>query len=305
MKQLLDQFVCVRVLGMNEVDLSIFDFDYDQTWWCMFADADGRVYSRFGGRDDADPFGRVSLDGLKHTMRQVLDAHQSGSFQPSPPIRKPITASQLLGGKAGCIHCHHVGEGLVKSAKKTQKSLDPEKWYYLYPLPENVGLKLEIDAGNRVGQVAAKSSADKAGLRTGDVIRRIDAVPTLSQGDVMYALNQAPAEGKATVQYLRGNQILTVSLDLPLGWRHIDFSWRKSLHKEKAIPDRKPSPAGGDWKALRSEATPGPSPNSDSAGPSNAEAAPRAGSIPFWIYPVAGAVLLVGIYLTLRLVRQK
>jgi len=35
LESLQKQFVCVRVVTIDDVDLSLFQFDYDQTW-CAF-----------------------------------------------------------------------------------------------------------------------------------------------------------------------------------------------------------------------------------------------------------------------------
>src|SRR6187455_560614 len=40
---LLDQFVCVRVINANALDLSLFQFDYDLSFTTMFFNGDGTV----------------------------------------------------------------------------------------------------------------------------------------------------------------------------------------------------------------------------------------------------------------------
>lgn len=45
---LLDQFICVRVINANALDLSLFQFDYDLSFTTMFFNGDGTVYGRFG-----------------------------------------------------------------------------------------------------------------------------------------------------------------------------------------------------------------------------------------------------------------
>nr|MDQ3624355.1 thioredoxin family protein [Verrucomicrobiota bacterium] len=44
----LDQFVCVRVINANALDLSLFQFDYDLSFSTMFFNGDGTVYGRYG-----------------------------------------------------------------------------------------------------------------------------------------------------------------------------------------------------------------------------------------------------------------
>lgn len=42
-RDLLDKFVCVRIVQTNGMDLSLFQFDYDQSWAAFFMNADTTV----------------------------------------------------------------------------------------------------------------------------------------------------------------------------------------------------------------------------------------------------------------------
>lgn len=77
------------------------------------------------------------------------------------------------------------------------------------------------------------SPSSRAGLRARDVVTQIGSVPILAQGDVLWALHNAPLKGGLAVQYLRDEQKRSVTLELPSGWRITDFSWRRSMKKEK------------------------------------------------------------------------
>jgi hypothetical protein len=58
LQPVLDQFVCVRVINANALDLSLFQFDYDLSFSTMFFNADRTVYGRYGSwkhqRDSQD-----------------------------------------------------------------------------------------------------------------------------------------------------------------------------------------------------------------------------------------------------------
>ena len=45
---LLDQFVCVRVINANALDLSRFQFDYDLSFSAIMFNGDGTIYGRYG-----------------------------------------------------------------------------------------------------------------------------------------------------------------------------------------------------------------------------------------------------------------
>src|SRR5438067_1852100 len=98
---------------MREVDLDLFDFDYDLTWMGFFLDPAGRVLGRYGGRDADGPETRVSLAGLRHAMQKAVARHRAGGAGP-PPARKarPRTVEDYSAAKrlsqTACVHCHEV-----------------------------------------------------------------------------------------------------------------------------------------------------------------------------------------------------
>ncbi|MFM7835330.1 MAG: thioredoxin family protein, partial [Planctomycetaceae bacterium] len=50
LRPLLEQFVCVRVVSTNVLDLSLFQFDTDQSFAVFMLNADRTIYGRFGTR---------------------------------------------------------------------------------------------------------------------------------------------------------------------------------------------------------------------------------------------------------------
>ena len=74
----MDEFVCLRMIQFNEVDLSQFQFDYDMSFGVMFLNSDGTVYGRYGTRnerpDNADS--QISMEGLRKGMEAALVLHR-------------------------------------------------------------------------------------------------------------------------------------------------------------------------------------------------------------------------------------
>ena len=69
LRPLLEKFVRVRVVSTNGLDLSLFQFDYDQSFAVFLLNADGTVYGRFGTRSHRTNWvGDVSLDGLAKAL---------------------------------------------------------------------------------------------------------------------------------------------------------------------------------------------------------------------------------------------
>lgn len=234
---LIQQFVPLRILSMSGVDVNLFQFDFDLTMAMMFLNADEQVYSRYGGRDHQSAEKRISMNGLKNTMRAVLAFHekQRGRVAP-PPLRKKMTPEDILGmppipkGSSNCIHCHQVNEFQWRAQK--QKGTFNRESLWGVPLPENVGLTMDVDDGNRITAVAHGSAAEKAGIRVGDLLEVVNDVPTLSQADVQWGLHRAPSEGRFAVRLRRNGQEQTVTLEVARGWRRTNNIWRASVRRQ-------------------------------------------------------------------------
>lgn len=216
-----------RIESMN---LRVFDFDYDLTFWVVFINADEQVYSRYGGRCGKGPDERQSLAGLRYTMESVLAEHDMDNpqFAPVNP-GKPFYITDLPrpDGAGSCIHCHHAKEAIHKNLQDTgQWKIDSA---FRYPLPDNLGIILDVDRGNRIGEVTENSPAAKAGLITGDQIRKLNAVPIRSFADAQFALDRAPKHGTIEVTWKHGHAEKTGQIELPDRWRRTDISWRPSL----------------------------------------------------------------------------
>lgn len=217
---------------MRGVDLDLFDFDYDLTWMSFFLHPDGTVYGRYGGRDADSADSRVSLAGLRYALEAALARHRRMESHPPPPETKPprtveqYPAARRMPERA-CIHCHQVYDLRRESLQAAGKWRLDELW--VYPLPENIGLTLEVDRGDRIARIAEDSSAARAGLQAGDRLLTIDDRPIASFADVQYALHRAPGRGTLTIAWQHDKETYKRELPLAEGWRKTDISWRWSL----------------------------------------------------------------------------
>src|SRR6476646_8670625 len=74
---LMDQFVCVRIVQANGMDLSLFQFDFDLTFVAFFMNADTTIYGRFGSRSDRKEAAKeITLEGLRKALSGALDLHK-------------------------------------------------------------------------------------------------------------------------------------------------------------------------------------------------------------------------------------
>lgn len=100
-----------------------------------------------------------------------------------------------------------------------------------YPLPENLGLTLDVDRCNVVQSVESESVAAKVGLLAEDRLVRLNGVPIHSFADAQFGLDLAPKEGAISVTWRRGEEAFTGVLALPRAWRKTEHSWRRSMQE--------------------------------------------------------------------------
>jgi predicted metalloprotease with PDZ domain len=222
-------FVRVRVLKITGVDLNIFEFDHDLTWAVFFMNASGKVYGRFGGRDAKGADTRNTLKGLHYAMTAALAEHRRDPAARPPRAEAPVYVEKLPTSKSykGCIHCHQVKE-IVREEQIKAGAWQRES-IYSYPLPENVGLVLDLDRGNLVRDIKAGSVAAKAGVKPGDLVQSINGVTVNSFADAQHGLHKAPLTGQITIAWQRDGRSMDGTLTLAGGWRRTNITWRPSL----------------------------------------------------------------------------
>jgi hypothetical protein len=251
-RPLLDKYVRVRVISTNGLDLSLFQYDYDQSFACFLLNADGTIYGRFGTRSHRTNWlGDVSLEGLARALQGGLDLHAgypknkdalAGKRGPAPEFAVPEKYPSLgkytdklnYGDKVAqsCIHCHQVGDAIKDFYRKKNEPL-PEKVLFPYPHPKSLGLILDPTETATVKEVVTAkkaTAAELAGFRPGDRIQSLDGQPLLSIADVQWVLHRADARSaKIKAEVIRYGKPVSLTLSLEGGWRQADdLSWRSS-----------------------------------------------------------------------------
>jgi hypothetical protein len=248
-RPLLDKFVRVRVVSTNGLDLSLFQYDYDQSFACFLLNADGTIYGRFGTRSHRTNWLQdVSIEGLQKALEGGLELHTAypknkaalaGKRGPEPIVPVPEKFPTL--GKytnqlnyegnvvQSCIHCHQVGDAMKDYYRRKREPL-PEDVLFPYPHPKSLGLILDPKERATVKEVTPNTPAAKAGFKPGDVIRAMNGQPLISMADVQWVLHRTPADGgKIDAYVFRDGKAMNLSLVLAKGWRQADdISWRSS-----------------------------------------------------------------------------
>src|SRR6478736_778078 len=95
--KVLSQYVCVRVTRMDEVDVGLFDRDWNNAIYFFVLNGDEQIYMRYGGRESADPDTYNSLDSLRLALEQGLALHQRAlrGDLPAPPRPKPLFPNEM------------------------------------------------------------------------------------------------------------------------------------------------------------------------------------------------------------------
>ncbi|MGV3531724.1 MAG: Trx7/PDZ domain-containing (seleno)protein [Chthoniobacteraceae bacterium] len=238
LEPLLEQFVCVRVINANDLDLAKFQFDYDLSFTTMFFNGDGTVYGRYGSWSHQKDAGNKATAGYRRALEGALALHReyprnwaalAGKQGRPMPFASPVEIPSIgarygreldWGGKVvqSCVHCHQIGDALRSTLRQENKAI-PEELIYPYPAPETIGLYLADDHAARVASVGSGSIAEKAGLQPEDDIVAIAGQPLLSIADVSWALHHAPKEGRLAATVRRAGAERQVQIDLPPNWR--------------------------------------------------------------------------------------
>ena len=235
---LLDQFVCVRLINANAIDLARFQFDYDLSFSTLFFNADGTVYGRYGSWvHQADPDAKETI-GYRRALEGALALHRgypengfslAGKQGAPTPFRTPVEIPALAekygrelnwNGKVvqSCVHCHQVGEAFRTYYRAKGEKVPLER---IYPLPaaEMVGLSLAPDKAATIAAVGPGSLAATAGFRRGDDLISFGGQPLISIADFSWVLHRAKEESSLAAVVKRSGGEVRLTLTLPVGWR--------------------------------------------------------------------------------------
>jgi serine protease Do len=259
----LDKFVRVRVVSANGLDLSLFQFDTDQSFAVFMLNADGTIYGRYGTRSDhAHWADDVSVEGLAKALEGALELHAefpknktalAAKRGPKPEFAAPEnypTLKDKYGSQLNyesnvvqsCIHCHQIGDAQRQMVRDTSTVM-PDKVLFPYPHPKSIGLILDPKERATVLRVEPGSLAAKAGFEAGDTFRTLAGQPILSMADVQWVLHHVPAEGGSLQTIVSrsvgpnlGPKPKLIKLELPANWRQQDdIAWRASSWELRRI----------------------------------------------------------------------
>jgi len=241
----MDKFVCVRIVQGYGLDLSFFQFDYDLNMAVVLMNADRVIYGRYGSKNgEKGNSARVTIEGLRKALEGALEFHQgypanAKDFEAKigpdsrwktpeaiPDMKSRPNAVPADGSRAKCIHCHMIREAEVWTLRKAQQPI-PDEMLWAYPMPDSVGLVLDLKERATLKSVPAGSPAAKGGFKPGDSIRRLQGQPILSVADVQWVLQNAKTPCTIQAEVERDGKPVKASIALADGWRRKDdWTWR-------------------------------------------------------------------------------
>jgi serine protease Do len=245
---LMNQFVCVRIVQAWGLDLSLFQYDMNQSWAAFFMNADGVIYGRYGTRAAQRDETAITIEGFSKALDGAVDLHRrylieptkvkadlSGKIGPKPRWEKPddipVIQNTVRWGKpigrmtdskqTECLHCHFVPAADMMSMLDAGDPIT-DQTLWAYPLPETVGWTLDPSEKATITKVAMGTQAEKAGFQAGDAIIEIEQQAIISIADVQWILHQAGEVDSLSVEIKRNDKQISIELPLETGWRRRD-----------------------------------------------------------------------------------
>jgi S1-C subfamily serine protease len=103
-----------------------------------------------------------------------------------------------------------------------------EKDLFVYPMPQQIGLTMDVDDGLVVAKVTDDSPAAQTGIARGDQLVALGGQPLVSTADIQWVLHHSPAQAELAVEVRRDGKSLQKTLTLSGDWKKSDIAWRAS-----------------------------------------------------------------------------
>ena len=230
----LSQYVCARIVRMDDADIGLFDYDRNNTLYYFIMNADERIYMRYGGRDSQSQDSYLNLDSLAIALKQGLELHRqskSGELKPQPrpaPLfarEMPMLAERTF-TQNRCVECHLIGD-YQNLQRETDGTLDKLSHMYRSPDLKTIGITLDVPKGLVAKEV--KGSVEAAGMKTGDRITALNGLPVWTFGDLQYQYDKVNRQATSiSLTVAREDRLVEIPVVLPALWWWSDIRWRQS-----------------------------------------------------------------------------
>jgi hypothetical protein len=219
---------------MDDVDVGLFERDWNTTLYFFLLNADEQIYMRYGGRDSQSADTYLNLSSLELALKQGLDLHQryqKGELKkeerPKPqfPRENPLLVQRTF-AQNQCVECHLIGD--YQNLQREQNgTLDKVTHLYRSPDIKTLGIQLDVPKGLVVKEV--QGAAQVAGMKAGDRIAALNGTPVWTFGDFQYRYDKVNRKAeRIDVTVDRSGESATVPISLPPRWWWTDVRFRQS-----------------------------------------------------------------------------
>jgi hypothetical protein len=232
--KVLSQYVLVRIVRMDDVNVALFDRDWYNTLYFFALNADEQIYLRYGGRDARSPDSYLNLESIELAARQGLELHKlyrEGKLprkeppKPLYPREIPMLVERTY-ARGQCVECHLIGD-FQNLQRERDNTLDKLKHLFVAPDIRTIGIELDVPKGLLVRQ--ATGAVEKAGMKAGDRISGLNGVPVWTFGDLQYEYDKVDRRARRIeISVDRSGEEARLKVDLPEKWWLTEIRYRQS-----------------------------------------------------------------------------
>jgi hypothetical protein len=232
--KVLSEYVCARVVRMDDVDVGLFDRDWNNAIYFFVLNADEQIYMRYGGREAQSPDTYNSVDSMRVALEQGLVLHRKylqGELpkQERPkslfPRQMPLLVERTF-ARRQCVECHLIGD-FQNIQRERDGVLDKLTHLYRSPDIKTIGISLDVPNGLVVKEATGAVAA--AGMKPGDRIAAWNGVPMWTFGDVQYRYDKVDRRAKSIeIRVDREDKPVDLTVELPVRWWWTDLRFRQS-----------------------------------------------------------------------------
>ena len=230
--RLLQQYVTARITRMDRINIGLFDYDRYNTLYFFVLNADEQIYLRYGGRDVRSATSYLDLESLELALEQGLELHRqyrAGKLarRSAPPPKYPRDIPALVErtvGRGRCVECHLIGD-LENVQREREGTLDKLRDLHRAPDIRKLGIELDVPKGLKIASTEGPATA--AGLRSGDVMRKLNGVDVWTFGDFQWEYGKVHHTATEVVIVVeRDGSLVELRVRLPRFWWHTDLTYR-------------------------------------------------------------------------------
>jgi hypothetical protein len=230
--QLLEQYVCARVVTNTGMNIALFDRDWHNTIYYFVLNADEQIYLRYGGRDETAPDTYLNYDSFELALKLGLDQHEKwkAGELPAKPLPKPFYPDEIpllkdeVMDQGRCVECHLIADYRLLE-KEFDHALNKLDDMFVNPDIKRIGVELDVPKGLVVKSAAG--AVAEAGMQARDLITAIEGTPVLTFGDLQYEYNKTPKTAvQVRLTVSRGGEAHELVVTLPAEWWWTDLYHR-------------------------------------------------------------------------------